>query len=221
MQMNRHGQDGCQMSRLVLAVLASGQGSNLQAILNAIAEGSLLANVAVVISDKEHAKALSRAREAGIPAIFIHPGAYTTRDGYDAALVEALNRYPIMLGVMAGYMRLVTPLFVEAYRDRLINIHPSLLPAFPGLHPQRQALQHGVKVSGCTVHFVDEEVDHGPIIAQRAVPVIEGDTEETLTRRILEQEHRLLPEVLQCFAAGRVGLVTAGGSRRSVFISES
>ncbi len=192
------------MSRLMLGVLASGRGSNLQAILDAIRHGQLRAEVGVVISNHKEAEALARARSLPIPDVFIDPSLYASRSDYDAALVQVLKAHQVELVVLAGYMRLLTPALIGPYRNRIINIHPSLLPAFPGLHAQAQALAYGVKVSGCTVHFVDEEVDHGPIVAQTAVPVLEGDTEESLSARILEQEHRLFPCMLQLYADGKL-----------------
>ncbi len=192
--------------RLVLGVLVSGRGSNLQAIFNAIEGGRLDAQVAVVISNRKEVPALARARACQTPSFFLDPAEYTDRADYDGALVQLLKMYAVELVVLAGYMRLVTPVFIDAYRDRIINIHPSLLPAFPGLHAQSQALEYGAKVAGCTVHFVDEKVDHGPIIAQASVPIFEGDDERHLSERILVEEHRLLPHVLQRYAEGRVGI---------------
>lgn len=193
-------------SSLVIGVLASGRGSNLQSIIDAIDQEKLDAEVGVVISNKKEAPALDRARRRQIPAFFIDPGIYPDRSGYEGALVEVLKRHRVGIVVLAGYMRLLGKQMVEAYRNRIINIHPSLLPSFPGLHAARQALEYGVKISGCTVHFVDEEVDHGPIIGQAGVPVFEGDTEEDLSQRILAEEHRLLPEVLQILSEGRLTL---------------
>ncbi len=189
---------------LRLGVLASGRGSNLQSILDAIAHGALSARVAVVISNKKEAPALERAAQYQVPALFIDPAHYRSREEYDGAILQRLKEYGVELVVLAGYMRLVTRTLIEPYRDRIINIHPSLLPAFPGMQAQRQALEYGVRVSGCTIHIVDEEVDHGPIIAQATVPVFEGDTETALSDRILAEEHRLLPHVLQLYAEGRL-----------------
>jgi phosphoribosylglycinamide formyltransferase-1 len=191
-------------SKLTIGVLASGRGSNLQAILNAIQTGSLMARIGVVLSDKKDAKALERARTHNVPALFLDPRAYPDRPAYDTAVVAALTTHQVDLIILAGYMRLVTKPLLEAFRNKMINIHPSLLPAFPGLHAQRQALTHGVKVSGCTVHFVDEEMDHGPIIAQASVPVLGGDTEESLGDRILIEEHRLLPRIIQYYIEGKL-----------------
>ncbi len=190
--------------RLRLGVLASGRGSNLQAILEAIAAGRLPAEVAAVLSDKADAKALERARQAGVAAEFVDPQAHAGREAFDRALAERLNAHAVQLVVLAGYMRILGPAFLDAFPGRIVHIHPSLLPAFPGLHAQRQALEYGVKVAGCTVHFVDEGLDSGPIILQAAVPVLEDDDEDSLAARILEQEHRLYPEAIRLIAEGRV-----------------
>jgi len=188
---------------LKVGVLASGRGSNLQAILDECGAGRIPAKVVVVISDKEGALALQRAKKAGAEALFISPEGMK-REEYDAKLIEELKKRDVGLVVLAGYMRLVSPVFVNAFRNKIINIHPALLPSFPGTHGQRDALQGGAKVSGCTVHFVDEECDHGPIILQKTVPVTDDDTEETLSARILEQEHKALPEAVRLFAEGRL-----------------
>ena len=187
---------------LTLGVLVSGRGSNLRAIIEAIRRGDLAAQMGVIISSKKDAAALDHA--AGYPTCFVDPARYSDRREYDAVLVETLRNHGVDLVVLAGYMRLVTPTLIAPYQNRIINIHPSLLPAFPGLHAQRQALAHGVKVSGCTVHFVDEEMDHGPIIAQTAVTVREDDTEASLSARILVEEHRLLPAVIARYAEGEL-----------------
>ncbi len=187
-----------------IGVLASGRGTNLQAILDACADGRLPARVALVLSDRRDAPALDRARRAGVPATWISPADFPTREAHDAALVTALRAAEVDLVVLAGYMRLVTPGFLRAFPNRVINVHPALLPAFPGLHAQRQALEHGVKVTGCTVHFVDEGVDTGPILLQEAVPVEEGDDEARLAARIRVVEHRLLVEALRLLAGRRV-----------------
>ncbi len=187
-------------NRLTLGVLASGHGSNLQAILDAIDGGTLPARVGVILSNKKDAPALLRTK----PALFVDPNDYLERSQYDAHLATLLRQHGVDLVVLAGYMRLITPTLIAAYPERIINIHPSLLPAFPGLHAQRQALDYGVKVSGCTVHFVDEAVDHGPIIAQATVPVLQNDTEASLSARIRAEEHRLLPRAISLYAAGRL-----------------
>lgn len=191
-------------SPLRLAVLASGRGSNLQAIIDAIEEGRLQAVLAVVISNKAEAQALERARKHGAPAVFLDPKATPGREAYDAVILEHLRKHDVGLVALAGYMKIVTRVLIDAYANRIMNIHPSLLPSFPGLKAQQQALDWGVKVSGCTVHCVEEGVDTGPIIQQAVVPVLEGDTAESLETRILEQEHRIYPEAIQLFAEGRL-----------------
>jgi phosphoribosylglycinamide formyltransferase 1 len=187
-----------------LGVLASGRGSNLHAILNACARPGFPARVAVVISDRESAPALARARAAGVEALWVNPKDFADREAYDRALVRELEARDVSLVCHAGWMRILSPVYVRAFAGRALNIHPSLLPAFPGLHPQRQALEHGAKVSGATVHFLDEGVDTGPIVLQAAVPVAPADTEETLAARILVEEHRLYPEAIRLFAEGRL-----------------
>lgn len=191
-------------SPLVLGVLASGRGSNLQAIIDAIEAERLSARIALVLSNKASAFALERAKKHGIATAFIDPKQYKHREDYDDALLEALQAHQAQVVVLAGYMRLLTGRLVKPFHNRMINIHPSLLPAFPGLHAQRQAIAYGVKQSGCTVHFVDEEMDNGPIIAQTTVPVLDGDSEEDLVNRILIEEHRLLPAVIQKIAEGKL-----------------
>jgi phosphoribosylglycinamide formyltransferase-1 len=185
-----------------LGILISGRGSNLQSILEAIRHGSLEATVSLVISNKADAAGLLRAREAGVEAIHLNPRDHSSRDGYDRAIAEALRRARVELVCLAGFMRLVGPPLLQAFPQRVLNIHPSLLPAFPGLDAPRQALEHGVRVAGATVHFVDEELDAGPIIAQAAVPVLDDDTEETLSARILVEEHRLYPAAIRTVLEG-------------------
>ena len=187
-----------------LGVLVSGSGSNLQAILDACASGALNAQVAAVISNVPGAQALERARKAGAPAIVLPHQHFESREAYDRALVDALGRMDVDLVCLAGFMRLLTPVLLRAFENRILNIHPSLLPAFPGMHAVRQAIAAGVRVSGCTVHVVDEGTDTGPILVQAAVPVLDGDTEETLAARILAQEHLCYPRALALWAAGRV-----------------
>ena len=189
---------------LALGVLASGRGSNLQAILDATREPGFPARVAVVAGDRERAPALDRARAAGVPALFVDPKAFSDRAAYDAALGTALEAHGVGLVCLAGFMRILSPAFIRRFAGRILNVHPSLLPAFPGLHPQRQALAHGVRVAGVTVHFVDEGVDTGPIVLQASVPVLAGDTEESLAARILVEEHRLYPAAIRLFAEGRL-----------------
>jgi phosphoribosylglycinamide formyltransferase 1 len=206
------------MSRDVvrLAVLASGRGSNLAAILDACRRPGYPARVVVVVSDREGAPALARGRDAGAEAVFLDPKAYGDRSAYDAALLTTLEHHRPGLVCLAGFMRVLTPAFVRAWAGRLMNIHPSLLPAFPGLHAQRQALEYGVRIAGVTVHFVDEGVDTGPIIVQASVPVLPDDSEASLSARILGEEHRLYPEAIRLFAEER--LVITG---RRVLVKES
>jgi len=185
-----------------LGVLISGRGSNLQALIDAIADGRLDATIAVVISNCADAAGLDRARAAGIEALTLPHRGYAARDDYDRALVTELQARDVGLVCLAGFMRLVGAPLVEAFPNRILNIHPSLLPAFPGLDAQRRAIEHGVKVSGVTVHLVTAELDGGPIVVQRVVPVTPGDTAETLATRILEQEHRAYPEAVQTVLDG-------------------
>lgn len=192
-------------SPLRVGVLASGRGSNLQSILEACARPGFPARVVVVISDRERAAALDRARAAGIEAVWLNPKDFEDREAFDRALVRELEARAVGLVCQAGFMRILSPAYVRAFAGRALNIHPSLLPAFPGLHPQRQALAHGVKVSGATVHFVTGELDAGPIILQAAVAVREDDTVDALSARILEQEHRIFPQA--------IGMILAGGWR--------
>jgi len=193
---------------LKLGVLASGRGSNLQAIIDAVESKALPANIAVVLSNKKDAQALERARRHGIPDLFLDPkpfaGQPDGREAYDRTVLEILRQHAVELVLLAGYMRIVTSTLLQAYPNRIMNIHPSLLPAFPGLEVQKKALEWGVKVAGCTVHFVTEGVDEGPIIIQAVVPVLEGDSAETLSARILAQEHRIYPKAIQLFAEGRL-----------------
>jgi phosphoribosylglycinamide formyltransferase-1 len=193
---------------LRVGVLASGRGSNLQAIIDAIEAGGLDARIVVVLSNKKDAVALERARKHGLPDVFLDPkpfaGQPDSREAYDRAVLDVLRKHDVELVLLAGYMKIVTSVLVKAYENRMMNIHPALLPSFPGLDAQKQALDHGVKVSGCTVHFVTEGVDEGPIIIQAAVPVQEGDTPETLAARILVEEHKIYPKAVQLYAEGRL-----------------
>jgi phosphoribosylglycinamide formyltransferase-1 len=190
---------------LNLGVLVSGNGTNLQAILDAVARGALDARVRCVVSNKSDAPALERAKRAGVPALSISHKAFATREAFDDAVLVSLREHGVEWVVLAGFMRVLTPSFLRAWGGRVLNVHPALLPSFPGVNALGQALAHGVKVTGCTVHFVDEGVDSGPIIAQRAVPVLDGDDEATLGARVHEAEHELLVSVLGDVAAGRVG----------------
>ena len=185
-----------------LGVLISGRGSNLQALIDAIADGRLDAAIAVVISNREEAAGLARARAAGIEAIALSHRAYATRDEFDRALIAELRARDVGLVCLAGFMRLVGAPLIDAFPNRILNIHPSLLPAFPGLDAQKQAIDHGVKVSGVTVHLVTAELDGGPIIVQRAVPVLPDDSAESLASRILVEEHQAYPEAVQIVLAG-------------------
>lgn len=194
--------------KLRIGVLASGRGSNLQAIIDAIEAGTLQATIGVVLSNKKEAQALERARRHGCPDVFLDPKPYAgqpdSREAYDRAILDVLKKHEVELVVLAGYMKIVTPVLVKAYENRMMNIHPSLLPSFPGLDAQKKALDWGVKLAGCTVHFVTEGVDEGPIIIQASVPVLEGDTTESLSARILEQEHRVYPRAIQFYAEGHL-----------------
>ena len=187
---------------LRIGVLASGRGTNLQAIIDDIHAGRLDARLVVVVSDRADAPALGRARKHGAKALHINPHDFADREAFDRAVAKVLAEHQVELVCLAGFMRILTPAFLAAFPVRVMNIHPALLPSFPGLHPQRRALEHGVKVSGATVHFVDEGVDSGPIILQAAVPVRDDDTEESLSERILAEEHKIYPRAIQFFAEG-------------------
>ncbi len=185
-----------------LGLLISGRGSNLQALIDAIADGRLDATIAVVISNRANSAGLERARAAGIETLCLSHRAFSTREDYDRALVKELQARDVGLVCLAGFMRLVGAPMIEAFPNRILNIHPSLLPAFPGLEAQRQAVEHGVQVSGVTVHLVTADLDDGPIVVQRAVPVVAGDTAESLAARILEEEHRAYPDAVQLILDG-------------------
>lgn len=192
------------MEKLKIGVLASGSGSNLQAIIDEAAYGQIPVEVVMVISDKPDAYALSRAEKAGIMTGVVLPADYPSREAYDEQVVKLLKLAGAEAVALAGYLRIVTPVLLNAFPQRVLNIHPALLPSFPGLHGQRQAFEYGVKVAGCTVHFVDEGLDSGPIILQAPVPVLDTDDEETLTARILEQEHIIFPLALKLLAEGKL-----------------
>ena len=185
-----------------LGVLISGRGSNLQALIDAIAAGELDATLALVISNIPDAGGLQRARAAGVPTLVLDHRDFPTRAAFDSALIAALRAHEVDVVCLAGFMRLLGPAFIEAFPNAVLNIHPSLLPAFPGLHAQRQALRHGVKVSGATVHLVDAELDAGPIILQATVPVRSNDTEDSLAARILVEEHRIYPKAVALLLSG-------------------
>ncbi|MBI4211949.1 MAG: phosphoribosylglycinamide formyltransferase [Deltaproteobacteria bacterium] len=190
--------------KLPLGILASGRGSNLQSILDASQSGQLDAQVAVVISDNIHAQALDRARKMGIPAVVCERSHFASKEAFEQSIVKELHRHHVELVCLAGFMRLIGKTLLTAYPHKILNIHPALLPAFPGLSAQSQALDYGVKVAGCTVHIVDDRVDHGPIILQSAVEVRDDDTVDALSARILEEEHRIYPQAIQLFAENRV-----------------
>lgn len=192
------------MSNAVLGVLASGRGSDLQSIIDAVQAGQIKAKIGVVLTDKPNVMALQRAEKAGIPAICIDRKQCSGREEFEHKLVEQLKKYGVTLVILAGFMRILSPYFVNEFKNCIMNIHPSLLPSFGGAHAHRDVLAYGVKVSGCTVHFVDEGMDSGPIIMQKAVPVLDDDTEETLAARVLEQEHIIYPKVIELYLAGKI-----------------
>ena len=189
-------------------MLASGRGSNLQAVIDAIDAGTVQAKIVAVISNKQEAPALERAHQHGLSGLFVDPKPYAgrpdSREAYDRELLDVLRRHDVELVLLAGYMKIVTRVLVEAFGNRMMNIHPSLLPSFPGLDVQKKAIEWGCKLAGCTVHFVTEGVDEGPIILQAAVPILDEDTPDTLAARILQQEHKIYPRAVQLFAEGRL-----------------
>jgi len=187
-----------------LAVFLSGRGSNFMAIREAVERGGIDAEIALVFSNKPDAPGLLRARESGLETLFLDPKAFASREDYDRAIIEEVEKRRIDLVCLAGYMRVLTPALCDALKHRVINIHPALLPAFPGLHVQQKAIDWGVRFSGCTVHFVAAEVDMGPIILQAVVPVLQDDTEETLAARILVEEHKIYPEAVRLYFEGRI-----------------
>jgi phosphoribosylglycinamide formyltransferase, formyltetrahydrofolate-dependent len=189
---------------LKLGVLISGSGSNLQSIIDHIEKGSLNAIIKIVISNNPDAYGITRAKKHGLPVLILNHQDFKSREGFDLEIVKALKNSDVQLVVLAGFMRILTPAFLRAFSQRIINIHPALLPAFPGTHVQKQALEYGAKFSGCTVHFVDEGVDTGPIIIQSVLPVYDDDTEETLAARILKEEHRIYPQAIQFYADGKI-----------------
>ena len=191
------------MAKEKLGVLCSGRGTDLQSIIDAIEAGQVPAEIAIVLTDKE-AYALERARKAGIEAVCVDRKQFDGREPFEKALIEKLEAAGVTLVVLAGFMRILTPYFVGHFAGRIMNIHPALLPSFPGAHAHRDVLAYGVKVSGCTVHFVDEGTDSGPIIMQAAVPVLDDDTEETLGARVLKDEHRIYPECIRLYCEGKL-----------------
>ena len=199
-----------------LAVLVSGRGSNLQAIIDSIEREELNAHISIVISSTKNAMALKRAEKHGIKTIFIDPTAYLNNKEYDKALIEKLKKFSIDLICLAGYMRILGEEVIQTFKEKIINIHPSLLPAFPGLNAQKQAIVHGVKFSGCTVHFVDSGVDSGPIILQTAVPVYDNDDEKSLSKRILEQEHYLYPKAINMIKENQIKINSKTVTRKTI-----
>ena len=199
-----------------LAVLVSGRGSNLQAIIDSIEREELNAHISTVISSTRDAMALKRAEKHGIKTIFIDPTVYLNSKEYDKVLIKKLKEFPIDLICLAGYMRILGEEVIQTFKEKIINIHPSLLPAFPGLNAQKQAIVHGVKFSGCTVHFVDSGVDSGPIILQTAVPVYDNDDEKSLSKRILEQEHYLYPKAINMIKEDQIKINSKTVTRKTI-----
>ena len=187
-----------------LGILASGGGTNLQAIINNVESGQVEAKIAIVISDHKNAFALDRADNHGITNLYLNPKDFPSKEDYEKSMINLLEDNGVELVIMAGFMRILSPYFIKHFKRRVINIHPSLLPSFPGLHAQAQALEYGVKLSGCTVHYADEGMDTGPIILQAAVPVKDDDDEDSLAARILEQEHRIFPKAIQLIIEDRL-----------------
>ena len=190
--------------KVPIGVLLSGGGTNLQAIIDAIEQDRLDADIRTVVSNRETAYGITRARNHGIPTTVINHRGHASREAYDRVVVDHLKGQGVELVVLAGFMRLLSPLFIQSFPNRIMNIHPALSPSFAGLHGQRQAFEYGVRFSGCTVHFVSEGCDEGPVIIQAVVPVLPDDTEETLAQRILAQEHRIYPRAIQLYGEGRL-----------------
>ena len=195
------------MSKHILGVLCSGRGSNLQSIMEAIDKGQIKAELGIVLTDKPEAKALERAEAAGIKAVCVNRKECSGQQDFEEKLVAELRQAGVTCVVLAGFMRILSPYFVNEFKHKILNIHPSLLPSFCGAHAHRDVLAYGTKVSGCTIHFVDEGMDHGPIILQDTVPVMDDDTEDTLAARVLVKEHVLYPKAIQLFVDGRLELV--------------
>ena len=191
---------------LKIGVLVSGRGSNLQAIIDKIEDGYLNCKLKIVISDKKEARALARAEKHNIKSKFIDPEKYKSKINYEDEMIKILEKEEVELVIMAGFMRILSPYFINHFENKIMNIHPSLLPSFPGLDAQKQALDYGVKISGCTVHFASEKMDDGPIIIQKAVEVKEDDTEKKLAQRILKEEHKILPKAIKLYEEGKLEL---------------
>ncbi len=189
---------------LKIGVLVSGRGTNLQAIIDQISRGNIPATIEIILSNKKDAPALERAKSHGIKSIFLDPKKFNSKSDYDLALATELKEHNVDLICLAGYMKILGKEFIQSFPNKIINIHPSLLPAFPGLNVQQKAIDYGVKFSGCTVHYVNEEVDSGPIILQAVVPVLDNDDEESLSKRILEQEHKIYPEAIKLIAEKKI-----------------
>lgn len=211
---------------LTLGVLASGRGSNFQSIIDSIESGALNAKIAVLITDTPKSYAIERARKHNIEALILMPKSFPDKDAYYSHLAVELKNRNVELVILAGFMRVIGKVLIDHYRNRIMNIHPALLPSFPGLHGQKQAADYGVKISGCTVHFVDEGMDTGPIIIQAAVSAYHDDTEESLGQRILAQEHKIFPYAIRLYSEGRISIdghkVTIKGDREdSVMINPS
>ncbi|WP_196594909.1 phosphoribosylglycinamide formyltransferase [Pectinatus sottacetonis] len=203
------------MGKPVLGILASGRGTNLQSIMDAIAEGQFSAEIGLVITDNPKAKALERAQMAGIANICVERKKFAKREVFEQSLIAELRKHHVEHIVLAGFMRILSPVFIREYKNHILNIHPALLPSFPGAHAHRDVLAYGVKISGCTVHFVDEGMDSGPIIIQAAVPVMDDDTEDTLAARVLKQEHIIYPRAIALYLDGKLKI-----EGRRVFIKE-
>ena len=192
------------MREEILGVLCSGRGTNLQSIIAAVESGQIRAKIGLVLTDKPEAKALERAEKAGIPHVCVNRKACADKQEFEENLVAELQKAGVTLVILAGFMRILSPYFVRSFKNRIMNIHPSLLPSFGGAHAHRDVLAYGVKVSGCTIHFVDEGMDSGPIILQDIVPVLDDDTEDTLAARVLEQEHILYPKAIELYVNGKL-----------------
>lgn len=192
------------MKKVKLGVLISGRGSNMQAIMDSIEKGKLSAEIKIVISDVKDAYGLERAGKHGIKTLWVDRKKYFSREDFDRAITAVLREHGVELIILAGYMRVLSPYFIKEFRMRIMNIHPALLPSFPGLHVQKKAVDYGVKYSGCTVHFVDEGTDTGPVILQAVVPVLDSDTEDTLSERILVEEHKIYSKAIQLYAEGKL-----------------
>jgi len=193
--------------KLTIGVLASGSGTNFQSIIDASEHGDLDARIAVLISNNPGSYAIERAKKHAIAVEILDHREFASREQFDQRMIDLLHDYGVELVVMAGFMRILSPLFLRAFPHRIMNIHPALLPSFPGLNAQKQAFDYGVKFSGCTVHFADEGVDTGPVIIQAVIPVLDNDTEDTLQKRILHEEHRIYPRAIQLYAEGRLEVV--------------